>query len=249
MRKIQLVILFFFILKISFSQGVNDTSIFVPMCKFSYAFQIPGGDLANRFGYNSNIGAEFSIKTKTNWILGLEGFFLFGDMVKETFMFDSLRSTNGEIINEFGEYANIILYERGFYFGANLGKLIPIWGPNTNSGIIISGGAGLLQHKIRIENEGNNTPSINGKYIKGYDRLSNGLAAKIFIGYLYLGKRKLKNFTVGFEFYQAWSKNRRDINFDTMQKDDKLRKDLLYSVKLSWVLPIYVGKPEKYYTN
>lgn len=248
MKKIHFIIICFFTLQTCFSQGVNDTSIFIPLCNFSYTFQIPGGDMAKRFGVNSNIGTGFTIKTKSHWMMGIEGFFLFGDKVKETSIFDSLRSSNGELINEFGEYANVILSERGFYVGLTLGKLIPVWGPNPNSGIVVIAGAGLLQHKIKIENEGNNAPYIVGDYSKGYDRLSNGLAAKIYIGYLYLGRKKLKNFSFGFEFYQAWTKNRRSLNFDTMQKDNNLHKDLLYSVKLSWILPIYVGKPEKYYT-
>ncbi len=248
MKQIFLVI-FSLVNFLSFSQGVNDTSIFIPMLKFTYSYQIPGGDLAKRFGNNSNIAIEFSIKTKNNWVVGVEGFFLFGDKMKETSIFDSLYTSNKQLLNNDGEYSVFNLLERGFYIGATIGKLFPVFGPNLNSGVIVNAGAGLLQHKIKIENDANTTPYISGEYIKGYDRLSNGLATKIFIGYHYLGKTKLINFTAGFEIYQAWTKNRRDFNFDTRTKDNTIYKDALYSLKIGWILPFYVGKPEKFYTH
>ncbi|MBI5218874.1 MAG: hypothetical protein HY958_08085 [Bacteroidia bacterium] len=248
MKKICIIILVL-LSKLISAQGINDTSVFVPMASVSFSVQIPGGDMAKRFGVNSNIAGHFSIKTRSNWILCVEGYYLFGNSIKESGILDSLKSSNGEIINEYGEYANIILSERGFYIGANLGKIIPVWGPNLNSGIILSAGAGLLQHKIRFDVEGNNVPSLQGDYAKGYDRLTNGLAAKVFIGYLYLGKNKLKNFTAGFEFYQAWTKCRRDFNFDTRQKDNRQRNDLLYSFKIGWVVPFNTRTPDKFYTH
>lgn len=248
MKKI-LFFLFSFRLLFCFPQGVNDTSVFIPMMKFTYSYQVAGGDLAKRFGNCSNISAEFSIKTKMNWTFGAEGFFLFGDSVKEISIFDSLRTSNGQLLDKNGEYALYNLLERGFYAGVYIGKLFPVAGPNLNSGILVNIGAGLLQHKIRIENDGNFAPYISGAYTKGYDRLSNGFAAKIFIGYQYLGRRKLINFIAGFEYYQAWTKNRRDFNFDTRRKDDTLKNDALYSFKIGWILPFYTGKPDKFYTK
>ncbi len=232
--------------KTFFAQEKVETHT-IPMPGVSYSFQIPGGDMAKRFGNNSNIGVHFTFKTKNNWILSAEGNFLFGDKVKEPIL-DSLKSSNGEIINEFGEYARVVLSERGLFFAGSIGKLIPVWGPNKNSGIMITAGAGFLQHKIRIETEGNNVPALFGDYSKGYDRLSNGFALKQFVGYLYLGKRKLYNFFIGIEFWQAFTKNRRDYNFDMMKKDDTLKKDFLYSFKFGWILPIYIQQTQKYYT-
>ena len=137
---------------------------------------------------------------------------------------------------------------RSYYdTGIKAGKLIPVAGPNKNSGIIFNVGAGLLQHHIRIENKDNNTPPVLGDYKKGYDKLTNGLSAREFIGYQFLDNKGLINFYVGFEFYQAWTMCRRDYNFDTMQRDDTKRNDYLMGIRAGWILPVYKKAPNSYY--
>ena len=107
-KNIFLLCSFFFVLSVSRGQNVKDSSLFFPMIKFSYAFQIPGGDLAKRFGYNSNVGLDFSIKMKKNLIFGANGSFFFGDQIKENGMLDSLKTSTssgphtGFIINQNG---------------------------------------------------------------------------------------------------------------------------------------------------
>lgn len=231
---------------VGFSQSISDSSIFMFHVKPSYSFQIPGGDLAKRYGVNSTIGIDFSMKTKSNWILGLGWHYLFGNQVKENVL-DSLKNSNGEIINNFGDYSVYVLSERGYIANLHVGKIIPVLHSNPNSGLFVNASIGFLQHKILIENDGNNTPSINKDYTKGYDRLSNGLMAAEFVGYLYVSKHRLWNFYAGFEFTQAWTKNRRNVNFDTRQSETGLRKDYLYGIKIGWILPLYQRAPEKFY--
>ncbi|NLA23524.1 MAG: hypothetical protein GX879_01015, partial [Bacteroidales bacterium] len=213
-----------------------------------YAYQIPEGDLAEKYGQNSMVGLGVTFKTKFNLMIGGEISYLFGNTIKrDSTILDGLRSSNGEIINEYGEYAKIICSQRGFYTGINLGYLIPIGKPNKNSGIVLKVGSGLLQHHIRIENKDNNAPQVLGDYKKGYDRLTNGLANKYFIGYQHLSNNKWLNFSCGFEFYQAWTKNRRDFNFDTMSRDETLYHEYLYSIRAAWILPVYYRSPDKFY--
>lgn len=228
----------------------RDTASTVSMFSAAYSYQIPGGDIAKRFGPNSTIGGSFMVKTKRNILLGVEGNFMFGNQLKDKSeaVFDNLRNSNGDIINSAGEESIYILSQRGFYLSGKAGKLIPVSSSNRNSGILINASAGLLQYKIRIDNDGNNTPQIIDGYKKGYDRLTNGLAISEFIGYLHISKNNYANFYAGVEFHQAWTKNRRDINFDTMQKDDALKKDFLYSFKLGWIIPLYKREPDKFYT-
>ncbi|MCB0813173.1 MAG: hypothetical protein KDB87_08415, partial [Flavobacteriales bacterium] len=41
----------------SYGQGdIRDTSIFMVPISLSYAYQLPNGDLSERFGANSNVG-------------------------------------------------------------------------------------------------------------------------------------------------------------------------------------------------
>jgi len=214
----------------------------------SYSFNLPAGDLEQRFGWNMGIGGQFSYKTTSNWLLTAEMTYLFGNDLKEDGILDNLRTSNGEIINRYGEYANIILSERGYYIGAGLGKLINLNSSDPNSGLLLKVSAGFLEHKINIQNEANNAPQILGDYRKGYDRLTNGMAIHEFIGYMHIGKSQYFNFFAGFEFYQAWTKCRRDFNFDTMEHDTKNRKDLIYGIKAGWIIPINRRVTDKYYT-
>jgi hypothetical protein len=173
---------------------------------------------------------------------------LFGGNIKDsTSILNGLKTESGQIINSFGEYGTILLSERGFYAGAKFGKILPLFGPNPNSGIVVNLGVGLLQHQIRIENKDNNTPPVLGDYKKGYDRLTNGLSLRQFIGYQHLDNKNIFNFYIGIEAYQAFTQSRRDFDFDTMQRDDTKRKDFLFGLRAGWILPIYKRNPQEYY--
>lgn len=249
MKKLFALILFscFFSL-FSFSQvNVEDSVISTPLIIANYAYQVPGGHLADRFGNSSSIGISFLQKTKNNWLLGFDFNFIFGGNVKEDSLFRNISTRNGFLIDQHGALAEIRFFERGHLSTVKFGRLFPALGANPNCGFFILASAGLLQHKIRIENPGNNTPQILGDYKKGYDRLTNGFAISEFVGYMYLSNNRLLNFYGGFEFVQAWTQNRRDFNFDTMEKDNTKRTDLLSGFKVGWILPLYKKMPNKFY--
>ena len=213
------------------------------------AYQIPSGDLSERFGNNFNIGGVFQWKNKKNYILGLDGQLIFGNSVKENTILDSLSTHQGGVISAQGEFADVVLYERGLKFELKLGKIFPVFGPNKNSGILTSIGVGILQHKIRIENQGSSIPSIEGDYKKGYDRLTNGLCVTAFAGYMNFGNKRLVNFYAGLEITQGFTQNRRSFDFDSRTQDLKKRNDLLIGIRVAWVIPIYKRAPKEFYYN
>ena len=45
---------------------VKDSLLFAPLFGVSYSYQLSGGDLAKRFGNNSNVGAMLLVTTKKN---------------------------------------------------------------------------------------------------------------------------------------------------------------------------------------
>jgi hypothetical protein len=234
----------------TFSQvNIKDSSIFTPMFYGCYAYQVPGGDMADRFGNNSDIGAGFQIKLKSNWLLGTEFNYLWGSKVKNgDEILKNVLTSDGNLINIGGMYAIFDLFERGYTITGYVGKVIPVLSPNPNSGIYFRAGVGYMQHWIRIQvQEQESVPWMDDDYAKGYDRLSSGLTINEFIGYLFLGNTRIFNFYAGFEFVQAWTKNRRDVNFDTGEKDDKLRFDILTGFKIGWVIPLYKRTPSDYY--
>ncbi|MFW5805782.1 MAG: hypothetical protein ACOCVX_04555 [Bacteroidales bacterium] len=226
---------------------LNDTSINMFNVNLTYAFHIPAGDISERFGVSSMIGTKVEFKHKSNWIFGLEYGYIFGSNVKDTTILDHLKDETGGIINEYGEYGTVLLTERGFYAGGSIGKIIPVFSPNPNSGIKLQIGAGLLEHHIHIENKDNNVPGVLGDYRKGYDRRTNGLSLKEFVGYHYLDPNGYINFYAGFEFYQAWTYNRRDLNYDTGLPDNEIKHDYLYGFRIGWILPLYQKDPDSFY--
>jgi len=233
----------------SSQKNIRDSSLAFPMIGATGAWMIPGGDLADRFGNNFNIGGVFQVKTKSNIVFGLDGQFLFGNKVNENTILDSLGTGRGGIISAQGEFADVVLYERGFKFELKTGKIFPVLGPNKNSGIFTSLAAGVMQHKIRIENQGSSIPSIEKEYKKGYDRLSNGFCYTLFAGYMNFSNSRLVNFYAGFEFTHALTQNRRSFNFDTREQDQKKRNDMLFGIRAGWVIPVYKRAPKDYYYN
>jgi len=249
MKHYYLLFLFFAVPGIALTQvSIKDSAINVPMFYATYSYQFPGGDLGERYGSNSNIGGGFLVKTASNWLFGAEGNFQFGSSVKNQ---DSLLTTistpEGYIIDANGKIADVILYMRGFSFFGSIGKLFPWVGPNPNSGFTLMAGVGYLQNKMRILNPDNTAPQLQGDYKKGYDRQNGGIALTASIGYLFLSSTRLLNFSLGFEFIQAWTKSKRAVDFNTGQPDQPNLSSQYYGIKATWNIPLYRRSPKEYY--
>ena len=228
-------------------KDIKDTSISMSIINVGYTFDLPAGNLAERFGWNSYASIGYSYKTNKNFIFGISGGYIFGDQVRESNVLANITNTDGYIIGSNGQYADVILYERGFEITLNAGKLFPFKKPNPNSGLLLMGGIGFLEHQIFFEDYTRNVPEIDGDYSKGYDRLTNGIALYQTGKYLHLGNRRLINYFIGFELSEAFTENRRPLNFDTMQKDNTKRIDILYGITVGWLIPIYRRAPNAYY--
>ncbi len=230
-----------------FAQGTNESEKLPDMLQinFGYGFQAPGGDLADRFGLSSSIGLTANYMTG-KFIFGAEGDFIFGANVK-TDVLSFMRTEDLAIIGDQREYTDVSIAQRGWYAGGMVGAIFPILPSAERSGLRLTLGSGLMQHKIRIQDRAGAATQLQGDYIKGYDRLTNGLAFKEFIGYNYFSKNQRVNFYAGFEFMQAFTKSRRDYNFDTMSADTDSRVDLLYGIKVAWTLPFFYDADEQFY--
>ncbi|HTB30457.1 MAG TPA: hypothetical protein VK808_00425, partial [Bacteroidia bacterium] len=80
----------------------------------SYAGQLPGGNLAQVFGFNSNVQLGVEYKTQSNWIYGGSFSYLFGNVLRATGILDSIATTNGNLIANDGNYPGVSYFERGF---------------------------------------------------------------------------------------------------------------------------------------
>ncbi len=223
-------------------------SMSVPMFHGNFSYQVPMANLAERFGPGMAAGLGFKYKTRSNWTFGLDGYYFFGGQIREDSILNGIIDSQDNLINKYGEIAKVALFERGYYAGIKFGKVFRLPWTNPNSGILLELGGGFMEHWIRIENSGNNVPQILNDYAKGYDRRTNGLAATQFIGYSHLGVNQRTNFFIGVEFTEGWTKNRRNLNFDTMSRDDRNRFDMLCLFKIGLLIPMYRQTASEYFS-
>jgi len=215
----------------------------------NYKFNLTGGDLNDRWGFNSEIGFDLHYKFKNNLTVGIDGGFIFGNQFKQPEIFDDLVNSYGTITSLGGTPADVLFLMRGAHGAATAGYIFNRLGNNPNSGLWINVGAGYLMHKIRIESIYDDVPQLEGDNRKGYDRLTMGFSTKQFIGYVFQHDYRFLNFYAGFEFIQGFTHNVRNYNFDLEGPDPGLKLDFIYSIKLGWMIPIYKRAPKEYYYN
>lgn len=249
MQKIFLLFLTFTIIQKASSQvNVKDSLLHVPMLVPSAGLGIPTQDFAKRFGGFTQIGLDFIWKTPKGWLGGIDYQFLFGSRVKETEMLNEILTEDEFLIGADGTLYDVRFQLRGMRGMLKAGKQFPIWGPNKNSGIFGTLGVGFLQHKIRLEFERNaNIPQLDQTYIKGYDRLSNGLAISPALGYFFLGNKRRVNFFASIDYLVGFTQNRRSYNYDQNAADLTKRTDGMFCIRAGWIIPLYERKPDEFY--
>ncbi len=208
----------------------------------TFAGQLPGGDLKDRFGTNGSFGGGAEWISANNFLLGLEGHYMFGNKVKEDPL-AILRTPEGDLIGNDQTIADVVLRQRGYYIGGLIGKLFPIG--NRRSGIRLTLGAGILNHWIRLQDNTSSVVQITGDYAKGYDRRSGGLALNQFIGWQHLGANRRANWFIGITLSQGFTSSLRSWDFTEMRKLDGGRSDLQFGLKIGWTLPFYLSNADK----
>ncbi|MBI1193182.1 MAG: hypothetical protein GC205_08405 [Bacteroidetes bacterium] len=229
--------------------GVADSILLAGLVQLEYGAVLPLADLSDRFGIHNDIGLQISIKNRKNLVLGAGMQFYFGTAVREDSILKPLENDAGFIIGTDGFQYVPNLNMRGWSLSVHAGKVTSWAAVNPNSGIILLGGAGFIQHRIDLSFEKEFLPQLGGAYEKGYDRLTNGLFVRQYIGYLYSGSERFLNIRAGLEFTESLTASRRDVNLDTGQIPSGNRLDIQAALKVAWVLPIYENPKLQYYYN
>ncbi len=209
------------------------------------------GDWAEQFANNFTVGAHVSRKYSSNWSIGLEWDFLFGgDIADRNGALRNVLTEDGNLININGSYGQVNINQRGSMIGFGVEKTIPWLSPNLNSGINLALYGGYTWHWLNVDNVGNDSPQIIDEYEKGYDRLSQGPHLRQSIGYIFLSENRLVNFKVSFELTEIWSRDMRAYYYPIGELSGDTQFNLLYSLKLKWYIPIYLGgKKQEYYID
>lgn len=218
------------------------------LLQVGYGFQVPGGDLGDRFGnsLSPSLGVDW-MQAERNWFVGLDAAFFFGQTVKEDVL-SPLRTTDGGIMGNDRQFADIQLRQRAYFAGLHMGKLFTLGSGNHRSGLRVALGGGLFAHKIRIQDDpSRQVPQLSPEYKKGYDRLSIGPALRQNVGYQLLSRDGRINLHLSLEFLQGFTRNQRALNFDTREQERTQRLDLQFGVRATWTLPFYSGKGQTIY--
>jgi hypothetical protein len=208
---------------------------------------MPAGDLADRFGFFSDLGFRVEIKNRQNWLFGGAADFYFGNRLREGDVLAGLRGDNGFLIGTDGFQYLPQFYMRGWSMALTAGKVTGLLAANPNSGVVLSAGAGYLQHRIDIGFEEEYLPQLEGDYEKLYDRFTSGPYIQQYLGYLYNGSQRFVNFRAGVLFGQAFTKARRPFQADIGVPPQDTRVDLQIAFQVAWVLPIYENPKTRFF--
>jgi hypothetical protein len=251
MKKVIILVLFMSSFILLSQRNLRDSIIGTPWIGIHYGGNWSKGDLAKRFGYWNHLGVMAGYKTNKNWFLGFDGNFMFTDNVKATGLFVELIDEFGNITDDNGDIAKVLVVGRGFNANLALGKVLPILSPNENSGIFIQAGVGYLLNKWHIETRDQVVPLIETDYRKGYDRLVIGYNFHQFIGYAFMASKGVVNFYAGFYIQEGFTKFKRNINFDqpTIPVSKTTLNDIQLGFRTGWFIPVYKRRPKDFYFN
>lgn len=234
-------------------QSIRDSAVHFFALSVGYGGYAPGADLARRFGWTHVLMAEAAYKLKNHFYGSLQGGGLFGDKVKEPGFLQSLLLPSLQaggllaFIDENGRIFTPNLRQRGWNATLRIGKILPrlrLPGQNPNCGPFLEIGVGYLSHRILIDKaRSERLPLLEGEYLKGLDRLTEGWGLTEAVGYRFFSNRGLINFFVALEAAQYFTQGRRGYLYDMEARDTGWRRDFWQGLRVGWVLPLYEKAP------
>lgn len=253
---------FFFIVLATSAFAQNDDNLFGPgeakrvkrgfILNGNGGFDMPGADMAKRFGASYRIGPAVLYKTSSNWMFGAKFDFIVGSKIREDSLMINIRDkysqTSGglyEFISSGGLRIGVPVYERGWAVGVQAGKIIAFSKKHPDNGLMLLTTIGIMQHKLNIYDKDKAVYQLKGDYRKGYDRLTNGMFVEEYIGYAYFSDSRLINFTLGIDALFGFTKGRRTYQYDLMRAETKDRLDILFGLRAGWYIPMFKRKSEE----
>lgn len=211
--------------------------------QFAYGPVSSAGDLSDRFGNGFSLdGGLYWLPAKSSLEFGFRAQFGFGNDVKEDVLVN-LRTTEGFLIGNQREPADIMLRQRQLFLGPSIGYTIAL-GKNRRAGIHLKTSVGYFFHRIKIQRDVvQGVSPLNEEYLPGYDRLAGGAAVHQFIGYQQMATNRRLNFYLGGEVMAGFTKQLRayDIPTQSVPSTDG-RTDIVLGLKAGIIVPLYLGE-------
>ncbi len=210
-----------------------------------FTAQFPYGNMRERFGYNSLFGMHISYKTDRNWLWGVEGNFLFGTQVKESYVITGIATSTNQYIGQNNDLIGVTPQEQGFNVKFTAGKIFPVHRNFPDAGILIMTSFGFLLHKIAINVRETSLPQLSKVYRQGYDRMSNGPVLSQFVGGTFMMRRRYASAYLGVTFDVAFTQGRRAFDFYSHAPLNDKRIDMFVGLKFAWIIPVFTQTSEK----
>ena len=213
--------------------------------QFGYGPFSSAGDLADRFGNGFTFGGGLMwVPAKSNIEFGFRFEYGFGRDVKEDVL-AGLRTTEGFLIGNQREPADIMLRQRQIFLGPSFGYTRAI-GQNRRAGLHFKSSIGYFHHRIKVQRDVvQGVAALNEEYLAGYDRLAGGPALHQFIGYQQYAANRRLNFFAGAEFLVAFTKQLRSFDIPTAAVPSaEGRTDITLGLKAGIIIPLYLGDGE-----
>lgn len=215
------------------SQKSNNIAL-----NFTYGMDLPGADMADRFGLDYNAALDLDYNLTNGYFLGIHGHYILGPLVKED-VISNIRSSDGNLISQQQLQSIITLKQRAFLYGIHAGKFINLSKKDAKHGFRLRVGSSIMSHYIIFNDESAATNQLLGDYGKGYDRLTRGITIEEFIGYQYISADERMNFYAGFSLVQGFTQNKRPVDFDTRMRNDEQRLDMLNGFRAGFVIKLF----------
>ncbi len=227
--------------------SIADSVIQLIHLDLRYQGMFPTGQMAEDWGYFSNVGAEAGIKTRQNFSFSIGFHSLFTQTVKTAGILDPLLN-DGFLTTDEGVVSQPRVLGVGWMIPARIGKIFPIGPrPNDNSGIYLSVGGQFLRYRFDFRSGDGPVGGLAGAYEDGYDHLRSGWGLNQSLGYRYYSNRGDVNFKAGIELAQNYTLNRRSIHFVSGPAAPSPRWDNLLGFFLTWTYPLYERAPSRVY--
>lgn len=194
-----------------------------------------------------NFGVSDFYKLKTNWLVSLEGDLWFGDdnLKNRIERMPGVYTPTGIVIGENGVDGMYTCNNRGLSLKLGMGKVFPVSPKNPNSGIMARMAAGWGMSKTVFSQDIHQSPcyQLAGNYRNLYDHRRGGFMLTEGLGYWYMSNnRDMVNFQVALEVSQLWSVSTRKYVIDDLVglrgPDNDKHFDMIYTLKLCWMIPL-----------
>jgi hypothetical protein len=206
-------------------------------------FDLPLADLKPRYGINNRIQMGFHYIKPKRYSIGLDMAYIYGKDVKEDVL-APLRNTEGDLIGINSQLASVQLRERGFFAGATFAYFRSKATDKGIRSLRLGLTPGYMRHWIRLQDDLNSFPQIQGLYKRGYDRMTGGPAAQLSVGFMYQSYSGGINGLLALEANYGQTKDLRTIYYDTNQPaPTAARTDLYLGVRAVWFLPVHSMRP------